>query len=36
MPQCWFVLMRHWLRVDKMLVRLRETRLFCNFADPAK
>ena len=27
MPQCWFVLLRFWLRVDRVLVRLYETRL---------
>lgn len=32
MPKCWFVLMRFWLRVDGVMVRSRETRLFCDFA----
>ena len=27
MPKCWFVLLRFWLRVDRVLVRLYETRL---------
>ena len=30
MPKCWYVLLRYWLRVDGVLVRLRETRLFCK------
>lgn len=30
MPRFWFVLMRFWLRVDKEMVRLRETRLYCS------
>ena len=35
MPRCWFVLLRFWLRVDGVLMRLRETRLCCPFAPPA-
>ena len=36
MPRCWLVLLRFWLRVDKVLVRLRETRYFCDTdASPA-
>ena len=31
MPKCWFVLLRFWLRVDGVAVRLREARLFCRF-----
>ncbi|KAL4856069.1 TIP41-like protein [Chlorella vulgaris] len=31
MPRCWYVLLRFWLRVDHVMVRLRETRLFCQF-----
>lgn len=34
MPKCWYVLLRFWLRVDGVLVRLRETRLFCSLASP--
>ena len=30
MPKCWFVLLRFWLRVDGVRVRLRETRFFCD------
>ena len=30
MPGCWLVLLRFWLRVDGVLVRLRETRYFCD------
>ena len=32
MPRCWLVLLRFWLRVDRVLVRLRETRYFCDTA----
>eukprot|EP00899_Mesostigma_viride_P029490 jgi/Mesvir1/9726/Mv12194-RA.2 len=31
MPKFWFVLLRYWLRVDGMLMRIRDTRLFCPF-----
>ncbi|KAG7673113.1 hypothetical protein Ndes2526B_g05314 [Nannochloris sp. 'desiccata'] len=31
MPKCWYVLLRFFLRVDGVMVRLRETRLFCHF-----
>ncbi|KAL4434081.1 hypothetical protein ABPG75_000522 [Micractinium tetrahymenae] len=34
MPRCWYVLLRFWLRVDHVLVRLRETRVFCQFDSP--
>ena len=30
MPKCWFVLLRFWLRVDGVRMRLRETRFFCD------
>jgi len=30
MPQCWFALLRLFLRVDRTVVRLRETRLLCR------
>lgn len=33
MPRCWYVLLRFFLRVDKVLVKLRETRLFCPFSN---
>lgn len=33
MPRCWYVLLRFFLRVDKVLVKLRETRMFCPFSD---
>ncbi len=32
MPRCWYVLMRHWMRVDGVLIRLRETRFFHRIA----
>ncbi|EIE23570.1 TIP41-domain-containing protein [Coccomyxa subellipsoidea C-169] len=31
MPECWFVLLRFWLRVDRVLVRLYETRYMADF-----
>lgn len=34
MPKCWLVLLRFWLRVDGMVVRLRDTRLFCRLDRP--
>ena len=30
MPNCWYLLVRFFLRVDRMFVRLREARLFCD------
>ena len=30
MPSCWYVLMRYWVRVDDILVRVRDTRYFCR------
>eukprot|EP00897_Mesotaenium_endlicherianum_P000722 jgi/Mesen1/10650/ME000009S10439 len=32
MPRCWYVLLRFWLRVDGVLVRVRDTRYFCDFS----
>ncbi|XP_058070028.1 TIP41-like protein isoform X2 [Magnolia sinica] len=31
MPSCWFLLLRFWLRVDGVLMRLRDTRMYCAF-----
>ncbi|KAJ7562544.1 hypothetical protein O6H91_03G073800 [Diphasiastrum complanatum] len=31
MPSCWFLLLRFWLRVDGVLMRLRDTRMHCSF-----
>ncbi|XP_073005068.1 TIP41-like protein [Typha latifolia] len=31
MPSCWFLLLRYWLRVDGVLMRLRDTRIYCAF-----
>lgn len=31
MPRCWYVLLRFWLRVDNVLVRMRDTRMMCTF-----
>lgn len=31
MPKCWFLLLRYWLRVDGVLMRLRDTRMHSNF-----
>ncbi|KAD2393135.1 hypothetical protein R6Q59_007487 [Mikania micrantha] len=33
MPSYWFLLLRFWLRVDGVLMRLRDTRVVCNFSD---
>ncbi|XP_047314759.1 TIP41-like protein isoform X2 [Impatiens glandulifera] len=33
MPSSWFLLLRYWLRVDGVLMRLRETRVNCVFED---
>ncbi|KAJ7967532.1 TIP41-like family protein [Quillaja saponaria] len=35
MPNCWFLLLRFWLRVDGVLMRLRDTRMHCIFGDSA-
>ncbi|KAK3192947.1 hypothetical protein Dsin_024257 [Dipteronia sinensis] len=35
MPSCWFLLLRFWLRVDGVLMRLRDTRMHCAFDDSA-
>ena len=31
MPTCFFVLLRHFLRVDGLLIRQRDTRIFCKW-----
>jgi type 2A phosphatase activator TIP41 len=31
MPSCWYLLLRFWLRVDGVLMRLRDTRMFSRF-----
>eukprot|EP00262_Sarcandra_glabra_P021092 TRINITY_DN870_c0_g1_i2.p1 TRINITY_DN870_c0_g1~~TRINITY_DN870_c0_g1_i2.p1 ORF type:complete len:259 (-),score=37.98 TRINITY_DN870_c0_g1_i2:161-937(-) len=31
MPSYWYLLLRFWLRVDGVLMRLRDTRMFCSF-----
>ncbi|XP_062212480.1 TIP41-like protein [Phragmites australis] len=38
MPTGWFLLLRFWLRVDGVLMRLRDTRIYCSFgnSDEAK
>lgn len=33
MPRCAYVLLRHWLRVDGVLVRLRDTRTYVDLAN---
>jgi len=33
MPTSWFLLLRFWLRVDGVLMRLRDTRLHCSFGN---
>ena len=35
MPSCFFVRCRHWLRVDGVLLRLHDTRLYHRFSAPA-
>ena len=35
MPSCFFVLLRHWLRVDGMLIRQHDARFFTRFATAA-
>ncbi|PSS19242.1 TIP41-like protein [Actinidia chinensis var. chinensis] len=32
MPTSWFLLLRFWLRVDGVLMRLRDTRMYCVFS----
>ncbi|KAM7459255.1 hypothetical protein LguiA_036763 [Lonicera macranthoides] len=36
MPSCWFLLLRFWLRVDGVLMRLRDTRMHCVFGKNMK
>ncbi|KAK3012339.1 hypothetical protein RJ639_011640 [Escallonia herrerae] len=36
MPSCWFLLLRYWLRVDGVLMRLRDTRMHCVFGCSTK
>ncbi|XP_060168136.1 TIP41-like protein isoform X4 [Lycium barbarum] len=36
MPSGWFLLLRFWLRVDGVLMRLRDTRLHCSFGEHVK
>uniref|UniRef100_A0A7S4GGT6 TIP41-like protein n=1 Tax=Eutreptiella gymnastica TaxID=73025 RepID=A0A7S4GGT6_9EUGL len=31
MPNCFFILLRHWLRVDEVVSRLHDTRIFHEF-----
>lgn len=33
MPTGWFLLLRFWLRVDGVLMRLRDTRVYCSFGN---
>lgn len=35
MPSCWFLLLRFWLRVDGVLMRLRDTRMYSSFQQDA-
>ena len=34
MPRCWFLLARMFLRIDGVLVRIRETRYYHAFGQP--
>lgn len=36
MPSGWFLLLRFWLRVDGVLMRLRDTRMHCSFKENAE
>lgn len=36
MPTCWFLLLRFWLRVDGVLMRVRDTRIYCAFESDTK
>ncbi|KZV22183.1 hypothetical protein F511_07882 [Dorcoceras hygrometricum] len=36
MPSGWFLLLRFWLRVDGVLMRLRDTRMHCIFGEGTK
>ncbi|KAI5661159.1 hypothetical protein M9H77_20482 [Catharanthus roseus] len=36
MPSGWFLLLRFWLRVDGVLMRLRDTRMHCLFEESTK
>ncbi|XP_074585749.1 TIP41-like protein [Curcuma longa] len=36
MPSGWFLLLRYWLRVDGVLMRLRDTRVYCAFSSNDK
>ncbi|XP_071930927.1 TIP41-like protein isoform X1 [Coffea arabica] len=36
MPSSWFLLLRFWLRVDGVLMRLRDTRIHCMFGESMK
>lgn len=31
MPRCWYVLLRFYLRIDGVIIRLREHRIYCEF-----
>lgn len=35
MPSCWFLLLRFWLRVDGVLMRLRDTRMYSSLQQDA-
>lgn len=32
MPGCWFILLRFFLRIDMQLVKIRDTRYYCEFS----
>ncbi|CEO98430.1 unnamed protein product (mitochondrion) [Plasmodiophora brassicae] len=34
MPQCFLVLMRHWLRIDGVMMRVQDTRVFHDIGKP--
>lgn len=36
MADCWFVLLRSYVRIDKVAVRILDTRVFHKFSEPSK
>ena len=36
MADCWFILLRSYIRIDKIAVRILDTRVFHKFSEPNK
>ena len=36
MADCWFILLRSYVRIDKVAVRILDTRIFHKFSEPTK